>query len=434
MSKVPVSAISRVSSLESRLLMSRLVLGVLIGLCVGAVTGGLAFGTLVSDSTATAFVRLKVPVDLTAIAGGASQITPDNQDNTAKFVSGEIAYLSGDGFAQAVGRKMAQNEPAALNIAQASQSSIVTISCTSKSADVATRTVQTAIDLYSQDLARRVDERLRVLLPKLSEWQEREAAVGTPPQDLQRVRESVELQAAEASTLSVVQPPTPNEQSSHQWLIGMFLGALLGGSCAVAVILARRRRSGRGSLVKVLGEHIDGVVLPAVDLGAVQSDASTDEQDRLGRTLYNQCAVAGTNRAILVLGASPHSGGSAVASLLERAADVARPGANGSGQHWAPSSAESPTTTVIDGGTVGDRTVTPDVIAAATNIVLVAQLESDTIADASALVSATAASAVPVVAVFTYRRSRIRPFRKRRAGAEVAAVPPSASDPRGREE
>ena len=155
----------------------------------------------------SAFLRLQNPVDLTAIAGGASQTTPDNQDNTSKFATGEIAYLSGDGFAQAVARKMAEDEPAVLNVAQASESSVITMSSSGRSADEAIRTVQTAIDLYSDELARRVDVQLRTLLSTLSEWQQRDTGDATRMQDLQRLRESVQLQAAEASTLSVVQPP-----------------------------------------------------------------------------------------------------------------------------------------------------------------------------------------------------------------------------------
>ena len=433
--KVPVSAISRVSSLETRLLMSRLAVAAVVGVVLGALVGGLALGTLASDRTSTAFVRLKSPVDLTAIAGGASQITPDNQSNTATFVTGEVAYLSGDGFAQAVGRKMAQNEPAVLNIAQASESAMITISCSSKSADVATRTVQTAIDLYSQDLAKRIDERLRFLTPRLSQWEERDAADGTRLQEVRRVLESVELQAAEASTLIVVQPPTPNRPSSQQWLIGVILGALVGGSGAIAVMLWRRRRAGRGSVVKALAGTVDAVLLPTVDLDMVEQAARADERDRLGRTLYAQCPSAGASRVILVVGASGTSGGSVVASLLEKAASNQSPLTGevvSVGQHSA-SSGETPTTQVVDGGTMGDATLTPDVIAAATDIVLVAELEADTIADVSAMRSAAASGAAPVVATFTHRRARMG-LRGRRRPAAPPPTPPTSSDPHERTE
>ncbi|WP_142553211.1 hypothetical protein [Mycolicibacterium hodleri] len=421
------------SSLETRLLMSKLVVAAVVGLILGALVGGLAFGALATDTTATAFLRLKAPIDLTAIAGGASQITPDNQDNTAKFVTGEVAYLSGEGFAEAVGRKMAQNEPAVLNIAQASESAMITISCSSKSADVATRTVQTAIDLYSQDLAQRVDERLRFLLPKLAQWEQRDAVDGTRLQEVRRVRESVELQAAEASTFSVVQPPTPNRPSSQQWLIGVILGAMVGGSCAIAAMLVKRRRSDRGSVVKALGGTVDAVLLPALDLDVIQRTTRTDERERLGRALYAQCRSTGTRRSILVVGASETSGSSVVTSLLETAASGYSSPTDeftSVGQHSASPSAESPTARVVDGGTIGDARLTPDVLAAATDIVLVAQLEADTIADVSALRTAAASGAAPVVAAFTYRRSRVGRSGRRRPAAAPTSSNASDSDER----
>jgi hypothetical protein len=428
-SRVPAAATATIASLEARLLLTRLVIGAIIGLCAGALIGGLAFGALGSDSTATAFLRLQSPVDLTALAGGASQTTPDDQDNTSKFVTGEIAFLSGEGFAQAVARKMAEDEPAILNVAQASESSVITISCSGRSADEATRTVQTAIDLYGQELEQRVDVQLRTLLPTLSEWQQRDAADPTRMQDLQRLRESVELQAAEASTLSVVQPPILNHPSSQQWVIGVFLGALVGGACVVMVLLAARRRSGRGSLVKVLSESVDGVLLPAVDLEVPTRDAWTDEQARLARTLYAQCPSAGPHSVILVLGASSSSGTSVVASLLEMAAAETQPAAAASpasGQHSAQTTADPPTTRIVAGGAVGDSTLTP--IGAATAIVLVARIEADTVAQALALRSAAASSPAPVVAVFTYRRARTprfgnrQPKERRSARSSTAGV------------
>jgi hypothetical protein len=396
-SKVPPSTISTISSLETRLLIMKVLVGAVIGLCAGGLIGGVGFATLAANSTATAFVRLQNPADLTAIAGGADQTTPNNQDNTSAFVAGEIAYLSGKGFAQAVARKMANDEPAELNIAQANESPMVTISTSSRSGDEAVRTVQTAIDLYGHELEQRVDAQLRTILPRLTEWQQRAAEDPTRTQELQRVRESVELQAAQASTLLVVQPPTLNRPSSRQWLMGVVLGALVGGSCGAAFVLARRRRSGRGSLVKTVTDEVDGVLLPAVDLDMPPRDAWTDEQARLGRTLYAQCRSAGPDRLILVIGASSSSGGPVVASLLKMAA---------AGSH---------ATQVVHGASVGDPALTPDVVGAATEIVMVFRIEVDTVTQALALRAATASSAAPVVAVFTHLRWQGLAFGARRS-------------------
>jgi hypothetical protein len=388
-----------ISSLESRLVRVKFLAAALLGLCAGALIGGLAFAAMGADTTATAFVRLQNPADLTAIAAGASQVTPDNQGNTSNFVGGEIAYLSSEGFAQAVARKMAKDEPAVLNVAQASESSVITISNSSKSRDDAIRTVQVVIDLYGQELAQRVDEQLRTILPALSRWEQSGAGDPTRMQELMRIRAAVELQASEAATLLVLQPPTPNQDSSQQWLIGVFLGGLVGGSVAVAVLLARRRRSGRAAMTATLTESVDGVLLPAVDLGAASSDDRDDERARLARTLLAQCP-AGQGGVLLVLGASPSSGSPEVAALLEL-------GAVGQPQ----------SVRVLYGGVVGDPSLTTDLIATATGIVLVARIDADTAAQAVALRSVVAASAAPVVAAFTYHRPGGAHRRKRQMEA-----------------
>ncbi|QZT63664.1 hypothetical protein [Mycolicibacterium austroafricanum] len=410
---MPSPAIALISSLETRVMMARLLLGGLIGLCAGALAGGLAFAALPADTTATAFLRLQDPADLTAIAGGANQVTPDNQDNTATFVAGEIAYITGDGFGQAVARKMAMDEPAELMVAQASESPVVTISYSSASRDDAIRTVQAAIDLYRQQLEQRVDAELRTILPALAQWQ-RDDADPVRRQEIQRIRESVELQAVQASSLLVVQPPTPNRASSQRWLIGAILGALVGGAGAVAVLLARRRRSGHGSVVKTLTGTVDRVLLPAVDLDLPARDAWTEDHTRLARTLYAQCPGTGPDRVILVLGASSSSGAPEVAALLQAAAAESGPvAATLSGMHAAPSTVDATAARVVDGGTVGDATLTPELMGAAATVVLVARIEVDTIPQVLMLRSATAA-ATSTAAVFTYRRQPTATLRKPR--------------------
>ncbi|UXA19293.1 hypothetical protein [Mycobacterium sp. SMC-4] len=380
-------AIALISNVETRLVMAKLVAGAAVGLLLGALLGGLAFSAMGSDATATAFLRLRNPADLSAIAGGAVQNTPDTSGNHTDFAAGEIAYLSGEGFAQAVGRKMAFDKPAEMTIAQASDSSIVSITATSSSEGEAIRTVQTAIDIYSDDLEQRIDQQLRLILPQLTRWQE-QAADPVRVAELERIRGSVELQAADASALLVVQPPTPNYPSSQQWLIGAVLGGLLGASAVAGYLLTRRRRTGRAALLPTLTDGVDGVLVPPVNL-----DALGEERLRLARSLYAQLPSTQPDRQILVVGASASSGGAAVAALLEAAAtDGAR---------------------VVSSGVVGDTTLTPAVIAAATDIVLVARLDADTAPHALALQSATASSDAPTAALFTYRRPRLG---RRRAG------------------
>jgi hypothetical protein len=136
--------------------------------------------------------------------------------------------------------------------------------------------------------------------------------------------------------------------------------------------------------------------------------------------LYTQCRSAGPTRLILVIGASTESGTSVVAALLETAAAENQPASPSSGQHSSPTSADPPTTRIVSGGALGDSTLTTDLLAAATDIVVVARLESDTVEQAMALRSATACSAAPVVAVFTYRRAKRFGKRRPKATAQNA--------------
>lgn len=388
-SKVPPSAVAMITSVESRLLRAKLFVAALVGLIVGALIGAVLATTMAAETTATAFVRLHNPADLSAIAGGASQVTPDNQSNTGTFVAGEIAYLSGEGFGQAVADKLAKNKPVTLDVTQAAESSVVTISSTASTAQDAIRAVQTAIDVYGQELQQRMDAQLRTIVPTLDQWQRNAGGDLVRLQNVQRLRDSIELQALQASKLDVVQPPTTDPAGSHRWLMGAVLGAVVGAGLLVATLLVLRRRSGRAALVKTVTDTVDGVLLPAVDLAVAPRASWGDEEARLARTLYTQCAGADPARSILVVGVSEASGVDVVAELLSYAATAAEPaGAR-----------------IVDGGVVGDSTLTPEAVAAATDIVLVTRLEHDTMAQALAARSVTASGSAPVAAVFTYRRS-----------------------------
>ncbi|MHA0286130.1 hypothetical protein ACXYX3_06700 [Mycobacterium sp. C3-094] len=374
--------------MESRVLRVKLFAAAVVGLVVGALIGAVVAMTIAAEATATAFVRLHNPADLSAIAGGASQVTPDNQSNTGTFVAGEIAYLSGEGFGQAVAAKLAKNKPVTLEVAQAAESSVVTISATAPTAQEAVRAVQTAIDVYGQQLQARMDAQLRTIVPTLDQWQRNAGGDIERLQDVQRLRDSVELQALQASKLDVVQPPTTDPAGSHRWVTGAVLGAVVGAGLMVATLLVLRRRSGRAALVKTVTDTVDGIMLPAVDFTALPPEQLWgDKEERLARTLYTQCASADAERTILVVGVSASSGAGRVVDLLRSAA-----GAAGGSR-------------VVSGGAVGDATLTPEAVAAATDIVLVARLEHDTMAQALAARSVTASGSVPVAAVFTYRRS-----------------------------
>src|SRR6478735_3909230 len=106
------SSMARVPASASRIWVTRLVIGAVIGAIVGAAVGAAAFSVLGTDSTATSLVRLTPPPELMAIATGADRNTPDTDVYITQYMTGEVAYLSGDGFTRAVGASLGQSGPA----------------------------------------------------------------------------------------------------------------------------------------------------------------------------------------------------------------------------------------------------------------------------------------------------------------------------------
>ena len=423
------------SALERRSWIARLLTAAAIGIVVGAVIGGPAFAALSAKTTATALIRIVQPADLNAIASGATQTTPNTQDNLDRYVAGEVAYLSGDAFAQSVGQKTGKTRPAELTVAQNGRSSVISISTTASSSDVAIRTVQTAIDLYSQQLAQRADQHLRSLLPTLSQWEQTSAADAPRLEQIQRLRESIVLLAAQSSVIPVVQPPTADTNSAHPALLGAALGAFLGGSALPLAVMARRRRSGRLWSVTNLTGTVDTVLVPVVELREPPPRASVRERRaRLARTLYAQCSSAEPTQTILVIGASPTSGAGTVTSLLEDAAaeagsvDVVRLSPE---RLDIPDLAETDRrqTLIIDAGVVGSSPLIPTAVGRATTIVLVARLEADTMAQVQTVCAATEFSGAPRLAAVTYQpwwpswfAKRAKQSGRRRAGRAETQV------------
>lgn len=395
------SALSATADLERRQWKARLMAGAVVGLLLGAVIGGLAFGTLSSESTATAFIRITQPVDFTALAGGASQTTPDAQDITENYVAGEVAYLSGDGFAQAVGRNLANSDPATIIVSQAGGSSVVTISNSSPSADEARRTVQAAIDLYGQQLAQRVDQQLRSILPTLDRWELAAAADGQRRAEISTLREGILLQGTEAGAVTVLQPPMVTDPGVSRWLIGALLGGVVGAALVVLVVMRRTRRAGRAGLVPQISEAVDRVLTPAIDLRAPRDS----DRAALARALYAQCVAAAPDQTIVLLGVSEESGTQYIGSLLEMAAAERGPVtriAASDGAAACGGSAATPGPLIIDAGSVSNSTFDPEAIGAATAIVLVARIDHDGTPQAAAACAAAESSDAPLLAVFTH--------------------------------
>lgn len=370
-----------------------------MGACVCAVLGGVLFSMMAADTTATALVRIVEPPDLVAIAGGASQTTPQTQDNTGRYVAGEVAYLSGDGFGQAVAARLGKTKPPKLKVVQDGQSSVVAISNTDASRSDAMRAVQMTIDVYGQQLAERIDRQMQVILPALARWQQ--TADGPGVLAIQELTDRIRLQATQSSKLPVLQPPTPDYVSSHRATIGVALGLLLGAALVPLILMARRKRAGLVSLTPgtaEIADAVDRILVPVVDLRQPPRPAWGDDQAMLGRKLYAQLGTPDAGRTIVVVGASPSSGASTVAALIELAAS----------EHGAVQVTNEPiakpdssTTVIVKAGAVGSSGSVPEAIASGTDLVLVCRPGTDTAEQVHIACSAAASSAATLNAVFT---------------------------------
>ncbi|WP_349270660.1 hypothetical protein MPNTM1_01960 [Mycolicibacterium parafortuitum] len=419
------TTLASLSATEDRPWTFKILAAAAVGVFLGALLGSAFFRILGSDSTATALVRISEPVDLVALAGGAFQSTPNTQENLQSYASGEVAYLSDEGFAQAVGEKLGKSEPPQLDVMQGGDTTVVMISSSSASASDAIRTVATALDLYRQQIAQRTDQQLRAVLPVLDEW-ERDA---TPDrvQEIQGLRNRVLIQSSPANHFTVLQTPTVNAVTSQRARLGGLLGAVLGGAVAPLLVMGRRRRLGRLASDPEIADALDGALDPAVDLRRCRGVPVGEKQAALARTLWAQLPVRRPNRVVVVIGASRLSGTEAVTSLLAFAAGETESAETitlaGAGNEVLQGPADGGAVTVIDAGALGDSPLVPRALSLATEVVLVARFGVDSVTKVLALCSAVSSAGAPIIAVFTHRSGRLRPHRRTRAsgpaGVEV---------------
>lgn len=398
----------RTPASASRIWVSRLAVGAAIGALCGAVLGGVAFSVLGTDSTATSLVRLTPPPELMAIATGADRSTPDTDVYISQYMTGEVAYLSGIGFTRAVGASLGQSGPAQIDVLQEIGSSVVVFTGKADSDADAIRTVQAAIDVYRAQIAQRSERQLRPILPALDEWEEEATGAGDFPRvrQIRELRESLRLQAGTPASVTVLQPPTVDEAMVDKWMLGAALGALIGGTAVPLAQMARRRKSGYLTSAAEISDTVDGVIVPAVDLRQAVPRSRSKKLVMLARTLYAQCPSPGPARTIVLIGASPSSGTSIIASLFERAAAETGPvRAIRLRDEATPSihSADGDSTLVIDAGAIGDSWLIEEAIRQATDLIVVARLGVDTAQQVFMVRSATAASEVPLAAVVTFR-------------------------------
>jgi hypothetical protein len=195
-SRVPAAATAD-HLVRNPLLMINMLISAIIGLGVGALAGRLAFAALASGTTATAFLRLQNPVELTAIAVGASQTTPGNQT---------AIRLWADPLSVAKRFRSSRGQE------DGGRSRVLRCACQWGVGDhqklqrqIRRRSRPNRADghrFYGRELAQRVEVQLRTLLPTLSVWQQRDIADATRMQDLQRSRENIQFQGPEARAVS----------------------------------------------------------------------------------------------------------------------------------------------------------------------------------------------------------------------------------------
>jgi hypothetical protein len=402
---------SGMTSSASRDWLFSLVIAAVVGIGLGALVGGLAFRVQNGDVVATALVRVTPPVDLGTIATGTAETQWEAK--TEGYVSGEVAYLSGQGFARAVGDALGSRDPAAITVTQNAMSPVLTMTARGKSASDADETVRTAIDVYRQQLTQRTDQQLKSILPTLEDWESAavEAGDGARAEDVRTRRAAIQLHAAQSDVVEVLQPPAADASAGGRWMIGALFGGIAGGLLAILGLSAYRNRSGRLRSAADVADVVDGFIVPPVDLRQRDDRQSRAQSASLGRTMYAQCRGSAPNRVILLIGASPRSGTDVVASLLQSAAAE-----HGPAEYLDLKTAEklpSPTnkmrTLIVDAGALGESALAAEVIRAATDLIVVARLDSDTTAQMLAVRSATASSRVPLIALFTYRPWWSRP-------------------------
>ena len=222
---------------------------------------------------------------------------------------------------------------------------------------------------------------------------------------VQELRESIGLQAGTPASVTVLQAPAVDQTSGSRWLLGAVLGALLGGALVPLRQISRRRKSGYLTSASDVSDKVDGVIVPAVDLRRAGSDTGSNTSDTLARTLYAQCSSPGPARTIVLIGASPSSGTSVIASLFEKAAAEAGPvrAIRLQDESAPPLRSAADATLVVDAGAIGDSWLMEEAVRQATDLIVVARLGADTVQQVFTVRSATTASEVPLAAVMTFR-------------------------------
>ncbi len=352
--------------MKARTLLSRLTTPlwplVLVALLIGAVVGGLAFGSG-SPAPVTALVQVHPPIDPNQILLGNSPATEDVQN----YLAGEVAFLESAGFADSVA---AHNGGTSVpfTASQNGQSQVITFSASSENVNDATQTLNSAIDLYSAHVQQVSQERANAAVAAINDVLTSGSVSPNAVAGLRIQRDSIKVLAQRPADVQVIQSPAVSDSAGVPgWVLGALAGGLLAGLLTLGGGLVWRKYTGvvtsPSSLSWLEREDDSTTVLTSVVRVSAGLDTTTDRET--ARRIY---ALLPEPRqgAIVTIGASEQSPTAAITSLIAGASSE------------DPASHDSTDLiTVVDAGALGDSPALPADVASATQVVIVAEVGRD---------------------------------------------------------
>jgi uncharacterized protein involved in exopolysaccharide biosynthesis len=250
---------------------SRLWPATLAGVLLGAAIG-MMLHSADSAKEASAMIRVDQPIDPSQIMTKTEQ----SADLQQGYISGEIAYLTSPGFAQAVGTGLNQPSPPEVSANQNGQSTVITLSATGATFNDAQRTVNAAVKTYADHVQQQNRQRNQAAIDAItavigalqtgssqdgtsddpSDVQDGQkglaVATGGAQQDPQHNQigqleldlTAIEVQAQRQPGVQVVSPPIETAQAIPSWSLGAAAGGLFGGLLALTGALAWRKHRG----------------------------------------------------------------------------------------------------------------------------------------------------------------------------------------------
>ena len=282
---------------------------------LGALLGGASQigGT---SRSAEAMVRLEQPASVSAVLSGQ----PTSTDELQSYVSGEIAYLSGSGFHNAVKAQLGSDSDPTISAVQNSNSAVVTISATSPDENEAMRAVDTAISTYLAHTSQELNDRNNAALDSINALINRQQAAGRTSgiQELRTQASALQLQMAAGATATVVQPATETSSGSSNWRITAAIGAIVGALVGLGGALVWRSRKKFISSPSD-AEEVATTLTPVVATSGRSGVAPTEAEKDAARSMFAQLGSP-RHGTIAVVGASADSGTRRVGELLAGAA------------------------------------------------------------------------------------------------------------------